>query len=282
MPLSTNVLCAPLAKVRSIGEPTCRWWLFAYPLSVNAPFEPSVASVAFEPCTQSSLNIVAAGGLTAVAKNDEPKASASPVRTLPTACDDRALGSGVRDRRRDRREVVLRRDRVVGVVPDVVDRAAEALRDPGREHRDERDERESDHQRRRGRGRALRVAAGVVTRERPGGAADARRGPAQRPGERADEAHREQRDADEDHQRAEAHVEQDGLRPEVRHEEAEEQQGEPERGEDRRAHRAVAGEARRRQRRALAHRGDRLHAGRAERRPHARDQRDDDPDERAR
>ena len=72
-------------------------------------------------------------------------------------------------------------------------------RDPGREHRDERDEREPDHQRRRGRGGALRVAARVVAREharpRRRSAPPASRAPV---GERADEPRREEGDADED------------------------------------------------------------------------------------
>ncbi len=88
---------------------------------------------------------------------------------LHVAEDPRLAGARARDRLdaghlrrglggvgRDRREVVLRRDRVVGR-EDVVDGAAEGARDPGRERRHERDEREPDHQRGGGRA-ALRVA----------------------------------------------------------------------------------------------------------------------------
>jgi hypothetical protein len=63
---------------------------------------------------------------------------------------DRLDALGIRRRfgglRRDRREVVLGRDRVVGR-EDVVDRTSERAGDTGGECGDERNEREADHQR---------------------------------------------------------------------------------------------------------------------------------------
>ena len=65
---------------------------------------------------------------------------------------------------RDRGEVVLRRDRVVGD-EDAVDGVGERRADALPEHGDECDEREADHQGGRGRRRALRVALRVPARE---------------------------------------------------------------------------------------------------------------------
>ena len=91
-----------------------------------------------------------------------------------------------------------------------------------------------------------------------------------------------QRDADEDQQRAEEHQEQHRRRPEPRRTGRTSSAANPRTVEHRGDRRPEAGEAARRQRRSLAHGGDRRHAGRADRRPEARDQRHDDPDERAR
>ena len=205
MPLTLNVFRWPSANVTASGEPVTSLCDFAYPLSTNAPSFPSVAIVACEPVIQSRWNIVLLGGLTR--GREEPLAERADLTGAHVAdrLDDRALRGSIGRRRRDRAEVVLCRDRVVRVVPDVVDGAAEARRDAGGEHRDQRDERQPDHQRGGGRRRALRVAARVVARERTRSAAQARRRPAERPGERADEALREHRDADEDQERADAH-----------------------------------------------------------------------------
>ena len=79
--------------------------------------------------------------------------------------DARCLRNRVGGGDRDRVEVVLGRDRVVRVRPDLVHRTTERCGDAGGEQRDQRDEREADHQRgRSGRG-ALRVAPSVVAGE---------------------------------------------------------------------------------------------------------------------
>ena len=110
-------------------------------------------------------------------------------------------GRAPRARRRPRPAngvaAVLRGDDVVGRDWSL-DRVAIESRRPCAEHGDERDEREPDHQRGRGRGRAAGVAHDVLARERArrrrrGGAA----GQPDERGERPDEARREHRDADE-------------------------------------------------------------------------------------
>ena len=86
MPLTTNVLRSPFAKVSTIGEPALQLVALRIALvderAVVAERAPSSAA---SPDVQSRVNIVLAAGLTAVAKNPLPNASASPVRTLPTA-----------------------------------------------------------------------------------------------------------------------------------------------------------------------------------------------------
>ena len=91
---------------------------------------------------------------------DEGVAGANAADRRHTGCLCRGLGR----RDRNRIEVVLCRDRVVAG-EDVVHRARERLHDPGRERRDERHEREADHECGRGRGGALRVAAAVLAAE---------------------------------------------------------------------------------------------------------------------
>ena len=89
------------------------------------------------------------------------------------------LGRLSRDADRNRREVVLGSDRVVRVLPEVVDGALERGDDSSSEQRHERDQGQADHQRRSGRRGPLWVALGVLAREDPGGAAQLRRGPAE-------------------------------------------------------------------------------------------------------
>ncbi len=203
-------------------------------------------------------------GVTAVTKDGSPNTSASPVRTLGDGLDARRLLGCLGGVDRDGGEVVLRRDRVVGD-EDLVDGVGERGADPLPEHRDERDEREPDHERGRGRGGSLRVPLGVPARELPGSAADLGRRPAEDSRQRRDELRREEGDAEEDEQRAEAHEEQDLRRSEAAAEEAEDQRGKAERRAIRIApERAEAREPGRGQRRSLAHRGDRRHARRAD------------------
>ncbi len=198
---------------------------------------------------------------------------------VPHGLETRRRLDSIRGSDRDRREVVLRGDRVVGVVPDLVDGAPERRGDSRGEDGDERHERKTDHQRRGSRCGALRVPPSVVLRERSRRTAEAPRGPAEGAGERPDEAHREYRDADEDQQRTEAHPQQHGGGAEVLAEQAVEQRGKAEQCEAGRAERAEPREARLRQCCALANRGDRLHARRTDCGPEAGDQRHQDADE---
>ena len=85
-----------------------------------------------------------------------------------------------------------------------VDRVVDRRLEPGREDRDEGDQREPDHQSRRGRRRAARVARGVLAREPPGHAAKPLERPAHERGQRLDQPRAEQRHGDEEDQRAEA------------------------------------------------------------------------------
>src|SRR5438445_383907 len=106
----------------------------------------------------------------------------------------------------------------------------------------ERDEREADHERGRGRRRALRVAHRVATRERSGCSADLHRRPTEHAGERRHERLREHRDPDEHRGRADAETEQPIGRRQPADEEGDEHQRE--RPGDRRQRRrdAEAGE----------------------------------------
>ena len=171
MPLTTNRFRSPFANVSSTGEPTARSWSSAKPSVTNEPSSPSCASTASEPSFQSIEKIRLVGGSTAVALNVSPNARAS----RPDVADEvhalrRARRLPHADRKR--REVVLGRHRVVGVLPELVDRIPEGRDDAGGEDGDERDERQADHERRRRRGGSLRVASGVFARKRSGHAAE--------------------------------------------------------------------------------------------------------------
>ena len=121
---------------------------------------------ACEPSFQSSLNIVPPAGLTR--RGEEVLAERLRVAGADVAdrLDAGRLRGGVRRRDRDRVEVVLRGDRVVGVVQ-ILSTAPRERCDvmPGGEHGDDGHEREADHQRGGGRRRALRVSLRVVARE---------------------------------------------------------------------------------------------------------------------
>src|SRR5206468_6875235 len=142
-----------------------------------------------------------------------------------------------------------------------------------RECRDKGDEREADHQGGRSRGGPLWVPLRVVARERAGGTTEARRREPNRLRERDNDPRREQRNADEDEQRADAHVQEHLRRSEAAPEQAVDERGE---AEKRRGGRAGAPEPvkpSRRKLRALADRRDRRHPRRAERGTEARAER---------
>ena len=136
------------------------------PCRRSAPWSPSVASTSWEPAFQSRLKIPPTAGVDRGREERACRRRARRPSDVANATTPGRLRGRVAGRDRDRREVVLRGDRVAAD-EEVVDRAAEALGDPGREHGDERDEREPDHQRRGRRRGALRVALGVVAREAP-------------------------------------------------------------------------------------------------------------------
>ncbi len=176
---------------------------------------------------------------------------------------------------RDRREVVLRGDREVPG-EEVVDGSAERRDDPGRERGDERHEREPDHQRGRRRRRPLRVPASVVAGQEPCRSAHLRGRPPEQLCERTNEARGEERDPEEDEQRAEPHPDEDLRRVEAASEEAVDERREAGARHEHRADPAEAGESSGRKRRPLPHGGDRRHASRTNRRAQARDQGDED------
>ena len=97
----------------------------------------------------------------------------------------------------ERVEPVLRGDGVIGR-PDLVDGVEEGTPDALREHRHERDERQPDHQGRRGRAGPLGIPLRVLPRERPGSAAEPHSGRTQHRRQRHDELRREERHPEED------------------------------------------------------------------------------------
>ena len=227
--------CLPARRLaRRPASRSTAWGSWPPYLSMNTPFAPSSRNTFCEPSTHFDVEDarrvrVHAGGRADAAED----LARRPTRTFATAVTPRHLRRRVRGRDGDRREVVLRRDRVVGV-PDVVDGAAEALRDPGREHRDERHQRQADHQRGRRRGRALGVAAASCrARARPRRRRTARAGQPSTAASGGTSFVREQRDAREDQQGADAHPEEDPGRAEARAEEAEDERREAERSSSR-------------------------------------------------
>ena len=195
MPLTVRSSCSPVGVVIEIGEPTVRLWSSAKPSSTKAPSARSSEKTACEPSFHSRLIALPLLGVTARDERrlavDEglPRADA---RHLP---DAGRLRGGLGGLDGDRGEVVLRGDRVVGdedPVDGVRERRADALAEDG----DERHQREPDHERRRGRGRALRVPLRVSAGELAGGAAHLGGGPAEGRRERRDELRGEERDAD--------------------------------------------------------------------------------------
>ena len=104
---------SPVGKLTGIGEPS-ELVRLRVPLSTNTPSFPSVAIVAASPDPVELEHRCCVGGSTPVAKSVLPKAPTSPVRTSPTP---RRSGSwhaaSAAVGRADRREAVLRGDRIV-------------------------------------------------------------------------------------------------------------------------------------------------------------------------
>ena len=181
-------------------------------------------------------------------------------RTLLMVSTPRYVLDGVSDRGGELRVAVLRRDDQVSLdlaLDRVAVRDAQALR----EHRDEGDERDPDHQRGRGRSGASGVALRVAVRELSGDAADPAGGDADDLRERDDQPRREHRDADEERQHADAEQREAVARGDVVGERAVRERDHGDRHDHAGDVGREAGEPAARQRRALAHGGDRRHAG---------------------
>ena len=161
----------------------------------------------------------------------------------------------------------------------VLDRPAVRCLHPVGEHRDEGDEGDADHQRRRGRGGPAGVPHGVPARQLARGAADRPRRQADERCERTDEARRDHGHADEEEDHAARDGEQPGRGVQVvlEHRVAEQEEREPDHGD--RDVRDEGRESRLRQREALAHGRDRRDARRANGREEPGHERDDRPDE---
>ena len=119
----------------------------------------------------------------------------------------------------------------------------------------------------------------VASRARPAAPPNCAAGAAEHACERPHEPRGEERDADEDQKRADAHPEQDLRRAEAAPEQPVRERGEAESGQPERADRPEAGEAGLRQGRSFADGGDRRHARRPDRGPQAGEERDEDADE---
>ena len=139
-----------------------------------------------EPSTQSSAITWLAPGSTAVAKivllNDQRVARANAADRLTPGAFAAASAA----------EIGIGSKLFCAVIEvvageDVVHRARERLHDAGRERRDERDEREPDHECGRGRGGALRVAAAFSRASWPAAPPNRARRPAEDPREWPDE-----------------------------------------------------------------------------------------------
>ena len=230
------------------------------------------------PSSQFMLKSCAPPGFTPVAWCDRVEDLGIAAADVRDRLHAGRLGRGVAGCDRDRVEVVLRGDGEAAH-PEVVDRSAEALRDPGCDDGHQRHEREADHQRGRGRSSPLRVPSRVVAGERPCRAAEPGCRRSERPGKRAHEPDCQERHADEDQQRPDTHGEQDLLRPEAVAEQAEDEQGEAGERQQSRADRPEARPAPGWQLSTLAHGRDRLHARGAHGRAEARQDGHEDPDD---
>ncbi len=175
----------------------------------------------------------------------------------------------------DRREVVLGCYRVVAD-EDLVHRPGERLHHASGERRDERHEREPDHQGSGGRGGALRIPPRVVPSECTRRSTEARARPPEQPRQARDQRGREHRDADEDEHHPEDHEKENLGRIEIRPEEPPEEAGEAEDGNYGSDGSPEAGEPARGDRRSFSHGGDRGHSRRLEGREDAGDQRHGD------
>ena len=179
-------------------------------------------------------------------------------------------GDLVADADRDVREAVVVGDRQIAdqrLVDRVVDRAL----DPGGEHGHERDQRQPDHQRRGGRRRAARVADRVLVREPAGDAAQPLERRADHGRQRRDQDRAQQRDPEEDGDRADADP---GLAGAQGAGDPERHRRRAEQPEDRAGGGAATTFAGGRRDDAVAQPGDRGHAGGAQRRGQGRDHRD--------
>ena len=191
-------------------SPTPTPWSLAQASSTTAPAGPSRDSVLGEPVSQSrdSTRLTVRGST--------PDTRTSSPAIFPPAVDseDTVLTPARARRRRrarDLREAVHVLDHEVALeVP--VDRPRDRSLDPGGEDGDEDHEREADHQRRRGHGRARRLAQRVLARQPPGEPAQALDRPARDRGERPHEPRAHERDAEQHRNRPASHQAGGGAR----------------------------------------------------------------------
>ena len=187
MPFTSSSASFPSDDVTFTGLPTLRSWSSANSFDTIAPSTPRPARTACESSIPSNVYEsgdrvrVDAGQVAAVAV-DLRQLGADRADVLGLGrLGDRVAGAG-----HERAEAVRRRDDEVRLHL-ILDRAAVRRLHAVREDGDEGDERDADHERRGGRGRALRVPHRVALGQAARGAADLRRGPADDRGERPDE-----------------------------------------------------------------------------------------------
>ena len=215
MPLTVSSSCFPCAVWRLNLVPMPRPCASARSRWSTAPFVPSCAKVAFEPSFQSKLttSVIVSGSTPAIDVRSEDVCRV--LANTADGCDARLRGERLGSVGRERAEAVVGGHDVVGahrLLDCVADRAPQALS----EDRDEGDEREADHQRRSGGGRAGRVAHRVLARKPAGCTRHLPARPAEDRGERLHEPGRDRRHAEEEDEAAEREQEEHGSDGEAR------------------------------------------------------------------
>ena len=248
------------------------------PSRTIAPPPASVASDASLPSSHSNLyaRAIVVGSTPLTAFSPSPTTWTWSPRIDELSDDARRLRGGLAGADRDRVPAALRGDHVARAEL-VAQRALVAREQALAEDGHERDERQPDHQRRRGRGRAARIADRVLLCEPAGRAAEPGGREADHVGERADEARRDHGEADEDAEGAagdaeDAHGGRD-VRAERAVDEPEDRQRRHDEPEDERLPRLLLHDHA-----AFAHCRDRRDPGR----PHGRPDGGDERHERAR
>ena len=244
--------CGPSPRPRSRSS-GCMSSPTETPLS-SAHFDSTIASsgsrpvsVSSEPSTQSSFaTFVSVAGsrpvISACLVGVESSTSAGAPEIGETVSTPSTFADLAGDVGRDRREAVGVGDRQVAR-EGLVERVADGLRRRGGEDRREDDQRDPDHQRRRGRGGPARVAQRVLAGESAGHAAQPLDRLADEGGQRGDQRAGQHRDADEQQDQSEAQQRQRGAERRGR-EQAAGESDDPDAGPARGRSRCGAGSAR--------------------------------------